>query len=63
VWSIALTVNASTGVAAVSDLREHTSELSPASISTFGVDAAGELYVVNYGSGTIARIEPRAGGK
>jgi glucose/arabinose dehydrogenase len=60
VWSIALTVNASTGVAAASDLREHTSELSSGSVSTFGVDAAGELYVVNYGTGTIARIASTA---
>jgi glucose/arabinose dehydrogenase len=60
VWSIALTVNASTGMAAASDQLEHTSELSSGSVSTFGVDAAGELYVVNYSSGTVARIESTA---
>src|SRR5207249_2132277 len=31
-------------------------ELGSGSVSTFGVDAAGELYVVNYSTGTIARI-------
>jgi glucose/arabinose dehydrogenase len=55
IWSVALTVDPSTGNAAASDLREHTSELSSASVSSFGVDAAGELYFVNYG-GTIVRI-------
>jgi glucose/arabinose dehydrogenase len=60
VWSIALTVNASTGVAAASDQVEHTTELSSRSVSTFGVDSSGELYVVNYSSGTIARIESTA---
>ena len=60
VWSIALTVDASTGVAAASDLLEHTTELSSRSVSSFGVDSAGELYVVNYSSGTVARIETTA---
>jgi glucose/arabinose dehydrogenase len=60
VWSIALTVNASTGMAAASNLQEHTSELSSGSVSTFGVDSTGELYVVNYSSGTVARIETTA---
>jgi glucose/arabinose dehydrogenase len=55
IWSVALTVNPSTGNATTSDLREHTAELSSSSISSFGVDAAGELYYVNYG-GTIVRI-------
>jgi glucose/arabinose dehydrogenase len=60
VWSIALNVNASTGVAAASDLLEHTTELSSRSVSSFGVDASGELYVVNYSSGTVTRIETTA---
>ncbi len=60
VWSIALTVNASTGVAAASDLQEHTTQLSSGSVSSFGVDAAGELYVINYSTGTVARIESTA---
>jgi glucose/arabinose dehydrogenase len=59
-WSIALTVNASTGVAAASDLQEHTSELSSSSISSFGVDSSGELYFVNYSTGTVSRITSAA---
>jgi glucose/arabinose dehydrogenase len=60
IWSIALTVNPSTGNAAASDLRNHTSELASGSISSFGVDAAGELYFVNYGTGTVSRIASAA---
>ncbi len=56
VWSMALTVNPATGLATPSDLREHTSELAPANVTSFGVDANGELYLVNSGSGTVARI-------
>jgi glucose/arabinose dehydrogenase len=57
IWSRALTVNPSTGVAAPSDLREHTAELSSGSVSTFGVDAMGEVYFVNYSTGTVSRID------
>ena len=42
------------------DLIDHTTELGGTTvlggISAFGVDAAGELYVVNHSSGTILRI-------
>jgi hypothetical protein len=57
VWSIRLTINASTGEATASDRIDHTAELGPAAASpaAFGVDASGELYVVNYG-GTIYRL-------
>jgi glucose/arabinose dehydrogenase len=55
-WSLALTVNPATGLATASDLREHTSELSPGDVSSFGVDAAGELYYCNYSAGTIQKI-------
>lgn len=48
-----------TGDATASDRREHTAELGGdtvlGSVSSFGVDADGELYVVNY-RGTIVRI-------
>jgi glucose/arabinose dehydrogenase len=58
VWSLALTVDES-GAARASDRREHTGELGgPAvlgSVSSFGLDADGELYLVNY-SGTIIAI-------
>jgi glucose/arabinose dehydrogenase len=59
IWSLALTVNPSTGLATASDLREHTSELTPSSVSSFGTDAAGELYFVEYG-GTVKRIASAA---
>jgi glucose/arabinose dehydrogenase len=59
VASLALSVSASTGEAVASDLQDHTSALGGGAvlgnISSFGVDADGELYVVNY-SGTIVRI-------
>ena len=57
VWSLALTVNASTGEATASDLREHTSEFGAAATNpaSFGEDAAGELYIVSY-TGRVYRI-------
>jgi glucose/arabinose dehydrogenase len=55
VWSVALTINPGTGTATASDVRDHTAELAPGNISAFGVDAAGELYLVSYG-GRIARV-------
>jgi len=59
IWSLALTINPSTGLATASDLREHTSQLSPGNVSSFGTDAAGELYFVEYG-GTVKRIASTA---
>lgn len=60
VWSLALTLN-SNGDAAATDVREHTAELGGANelanVASFGVDAAGELYIVSYGRGAILRIE------
>lgn len=47
----------------LSDLRDHTQELEPAgsdsiiTISSFGEDNAGELYVCDYSGGSIYRIE------
>jgi glucose/arabinose dehydrogenase len=58
IWSIALTVNPTTGEATSSDLVDHTSELASSSIATFGVDASGELYFANYSTGTIFRVAP-----
>ena len=62
VWSIGLQVNAFTREAMATVLMEHTSELGSAAmaISSFGVDTAGELYLVGYG-GTIHRIDSTAG--
>jgi glucose/arabinose dehydrogenase len=59
VWSLALTVDGQ-GEARASDLIEHTADLGGASqlgnISSFGVDAAGELYLVSLSRGTIIAI-------
>jgi glucose/arabinose dehydrogenase len=59
VWSMALTVGQN-GEAQASDVREHTGELGGtselANVASFGVDAAGELYIVSYGRGVILRI-------
>jgi hypothetical protein len=63
IWSLALTRDPVSGEATAHDLREHTAEINAGAevrlISSFGVDAAGELYVVNYGSGRIVAL--RAG--
>jgi glucose/arabinose dehydrogenase len=59
VWSIALTIDANQEAHA-SDVREHTTELGGAAqlagVSSFGVDAAGELFLVSYSRGVILRI-------
>ncbi len=60
VWSMALTVDPGTGGASVSDLVEHTSELGGSAqignVSSFGVDAGGELYLVSYSRGAVLKI-------
>jgi len=59
VWSIALAINPSTGEAQATDRVEHTTELGGSAlgnISSFGVDADGELYVVGYSSGRIVKV-------
>jgi glucose/arabinose dehydrogenase len=60
VWSIALTVNPSTGEASASGLLEHTAQLGGTStlgnISSLGVDSRGELYVVSWSRGVILRV-------
>ena len=52
IWSVALTIDSMTGEATASNLVEHTAELGGAgtlgNISSFGVDAAGELYVASF---------------
>ena len=59
VWSIALNVDG-TGEARASNLIEHTAELGGQSvlgqISSFGVDADGELAIVSYNRGRILKI-------
>ena len=58
-WSIALVVDGS-GEARATGLIEHTSELGGTgqlgNISSFGVDADGELFVVSYSRGLVFRL-------
>ena len=58
IWSLGLAINPSTGEASVTGVVEHTADLgaAAASPSSFGVDASGELYVLNYNAGTVYRI-------
>jgi glucose/arabinose dehydrogenase len=60
VWSIALTIDAATRDARASNLIEHTTELGGltqlGNVSSFGIDADDELYVVSYSRGTILRV-------
>ena len=59
VWSLELTIDDSREARA-SDRREHTAELGGATvlglISSFGVDADGEVYIVGHTNGRIVRI-------
>jgi glucose/arabinose dehydrogenase len=59
VWSIALSIDEA-GEAHASGLIEHTSELGGSAqlgqVSSFGLDAQGELFVINYSQGRILRI-------
>ena len=61
VWSFALD---QTGEGRASDLREHTDELGGRSaignVSSFGIDADGELYVVSYSTGRVLEITTAA---
>lgn len=60
VWSIRFDLHAVTGEGIPTDLREHTSELAVSGglglITGFGVDSAGELYVISFTTGRIIRI-------
>lgn len=66
VWSLALAIDPTTAEATAFDVREHTSELEASTpitnVSSFGVDADGELYLVDYSSGRILKIAPPACG-
>lgn len=59
-YSMALTIDPATGEAAAGDLRDHTQEVGGTTaiggISAFGVDAAGELYLVSFTRGEILRL-------
>jgi glucose/arabinose dehydrogenase len=59
VWSTALTIDAA-GEGHSSDVIEHTAELAGGmplgNISSFGVDALGELYVLSHSRGVILKV-------
>lgn len=58
IWSVRLTPQGG-GTASPSDVREHTSEIPPGNLSSFGVDQTGELYLVKYGGvsqGIVSRV-------
>jgi glucose/arabinose dehydrogenase len=61
VWSIGLTISQSTGEATASARTDHTADLGGSAvvgnISSFGIDAAGEIYIVNHTGGTIVQIQ------
>jgi glucose/arabinose dehydrogenase len=59
VWSIGLAIDAATGEARASGLIEHTADLGGSqlgSVSSFGLDADGELYIVSHTRGTIIKV-------
>jgi hypothetical protein len=60
VWSLVIAVDPVSGVARATDVKEHTAELGgPAvlgNVSSFGLGAAGQLYVLNYAAGTVLRV-------
>jgi glucose/arabinose dehydrogenase len=64
VWSVALAIDPQTGEARASDVVDHTGVLSGTgplgSVSSFGIDADGELYVVSYSRGVVLRISGQA---
>ena len=59
-FSIALSIDPQTGEATASDFRDHTQELGGTAaiggVSSFGVDASGELYLVSLTRGEILRL-------
>jgi len=63
VWSVAI-VPGTGGEASASDLREHTAELGGqtalGSISGFGMDASGELYLVSWDRGEVIAVSSTA---
>ncbi len=55
VWSLGLTLDQN-GEATVTDTIDHTGQIGGGNISAFGRDAAGELYVFNFFSGTVRKV-------
>jgi glucose/arabinose dehydrogenase len=62
VWSLALTIDPSSGEARASNVIEHTAELGGSgalgNISSFAVDADGELYIVSYAGRLLKIVGP-----
>ncbi len=62
VWSVGLTIDPVTGEATAGVPVEHTKELGGVAVTggvvSFGVDASGELYLVNLSRGTVLRVLP-----
>lgn len=62
VFSVFVVVDPASGEAAPVDQREHTAELGGSAvvgqISAFGVDADGELYIVNHRDGRVLLVVP-----
>jgi glucose/arabinose dehydrogenase len=60
VWSLGLTNDPATGEARATTVMEHTAELGGVStlgnVSSFAVDANGELYIVSYSRGVIFKL-------
>jgi glucose/arabinose dehydrogenase len=60
IWSIGLAIDPQSGDARASGLMDHTSELTAevpiGNVSSFGLDADGELYVVSYSRGTVTKV-------
>jgi len=63
VWSLSLAIAPGTGEATATGIIDHTAELGGSAalgnISSFGVDASGELYLCSF-NGVILRISPAA---
>jgi hypothetical protein len=60
IGSVALVIDPATGEATATDFRDHTSEISAGAttrtLSSFGQDANGELYAINWADGNIVAL-------
>ncbi len=61
VWSARLIVNPATGEAVAAGVTEHLFGTPVGNISAFGIDAACEIYMVDYTGGRLLRLDPAAG--
>lgn len=59
-WSVYLNLDPATGEAVATDKIEHTLGIPIGNVSAFGVDAANEVYLVDYGGGRLLRLDPSA---